>query len=40
VEAKAVCEVELMKELNEIAPVSALVVAVVSTSFKDKLYGI
>ena len=40
VEANAGCEVELMKELNEIAPVSALVVAVVNTSFKDKLYGI
>jgi hypothetical protein len=40
VEAKAECEVELMKELNEIAPVSALVMAVVNTSFKDKLYGI
>jgi hypothetical protein len=40
VEAKAECEVELMKELNEIAPVSALVMAVVNTLFKDKLYGI
>ena len=33
-EAKAWCEVELMKELNEIAPVSALAVAVVHTSLK------
>ena len=40
VEAKAECEVELMKELNEIAPVSAIVVAVIQTSFKDKFYGI
>ena len=31
VEAKAECEVELMTELNEIAPVSVIVVEVVHT---------
>ena len=31
-EAKAGCEVELMKELNEIAPVSALMVALTRRS--------
>ena len=39
-EAKSECEVELMKDLNEIVLVSAIVVAVVHTSFKDKFYVI